>query len=760
MGPRIRRRGDEQRRLTALDQFVTHTGAGGAQGSAIGSDGHTMLPDASRPETSGDDHISVIDIAPNRFQIQPLDENNTNYFNRELSWLAFNARVLSLAGDPDTPLLERVKYLAIYSSNLDEFFQVRVSGLRDLVAAEVRVRTPDGRTPGEQLRAIRHAVEKLERFRQWVFSERIIPELGSVGISIPSYNELGIADTQIADEYFDEQVFPVLTPLAVDPGHPFPYISDLSLNLGVRVRRPGDARTRFARIKLPGTLHRLVPLSEPGRFIRIEDLIVAHLDQLFPGLEVVEHLAFRVTRNADLNYADEEADDLLELVEMELRRRRFGNAIRLEIGASSGDSIRTLLRDELQIEDDDVYLENAFLAMDDLWSLMRLDRPELRFDDFAPVVPARVSNRSGDGVDLFEELRTKDLLVHHPYESFGASTQELIIRASKDRDVVAIKMTLYRTSTDSPIIQALMSAAEAGKQVAVLIELRARFDERANIAWAKKLEQAGVHVTYGLPGLMIHAKLTMIVRRESGRLVRYCHFGTGNYNHGTARLYGDFGLLTASEKLGDEVAVLFNTLTGYGGEVSYDDLLVAPAGLRGGLSELIRQEMQSDDGHIIMKMNSLVDPSMIGLLYEASQAGVRIDLIVRGICGLRPGVPGLSENIRVRSLIGKYLEHARIYCFANAAGLDEPIVYMGSADLMPRNLDRRVETLVAISAPDVEAQILESLKLELTENLQAWNLESDGSWTRTTGPDHVDLHTLFEQRAVERRELQKSPKPR
>ena len=739
---------------------MTQIGVGGAQSGAVDSDWQHMSADALRLETSSDDPVSVIDIAPNRFQIAPLDVNSTNYFNRELSWLAFNARVLSLAGDPDTPLLERVKYLAIYASNLDEFFQVRVSGLRDLVAAEVRVRTPDGRTPLEQLQAIRRAVEKLERFRQWVFSERIIPELGSAGIAIPSYDELGIVDSQIADSYFDEQVFPILTPLAVDPGHPFPYISDLSLNLGVRVRRPGDERTRFARIKLPGTLHRLVPLSEPGRFIRIEDLIVAHLDQLFPGLEIVEHLAFRVTRNADLNYADEEADDLLELVEMELRRRRFGNAIRLEIGASSGDSIRSLLRDELQVEDDDVYVENAFLAMDDLWSLMRLDRPELRFDDFSPVVPARVSNRSGEVVDLFEELRTKDLLVHHPYESFGASTQELITRAARDKDVVAIKMTLYRTSTDSPIIQALMSAAEAGKQVAVLIELRARFDERANIAWAKKLEQSGVHVTYGLPGLKIHAKLTMIVRRESGRLVRYCHFGTGNYNHGTARLYADFGLLTASEKLGDEVAVLFNTLTGYGGEVSYDDLLVAPAGLRSGLSDLIRREMEADHGHIIMKMNSLVDPSLIGLLYEASQAGVRIDLIVRGICGLRPGVPGLSENIHVRSLIGKYLEHARLYCFANAGGPKKAIVYMGSADLMPRNLDRRVETLVAISAPDVEERILESLELELTENLQAWSLRSDGSWTRTTGPGHIDLHSLFEQRAVERRELQKSPKPR
>ncbi len=723
------------------------------QGGAAISDGQSVTADT--PSSN-----SVIEISPNSFEIAPLDINDTNYFNRELSWLAFNARVLSLAADPDTPLLERVKYLAIYASNLDEFFQVRVAGLRDLVAAEVRVRAPAGRVPVEQLRDIRVAVEKLERFRQRVFTEEVIPALGSVGIAIPRYSELGAADRQIADAYFDEQVFPVLTPLAVDPGHPFPYISDLSLNLGVQVRRPGDDRTRFARVKVPDTLHRLVPLSQEGRFIRIEDLLVAHLDQLFPGLEVVEHLSFRVTRNADLNYADEEADDLLELVEMELRRRRFGNAVRLEIGTSSGDSIRTLLRDELPIDDADIYVENAFLAMRDLWDLMKLERPELRFEAFSPVVPARVSNRSGDEVDLFEVLRSRDLLVHHPYESFAASTQALIIRAAKDPDVVAIKMTLYRTSTDSPIVRALMSAAEAGKQVAVLIELKARFDERANIAWARKLEQSGVHVTYGLPGLKIHAKITMVVRRESGRLVRYCHFGTGNYNHGTARLYSDFGLLTASEKLGDEVAVLFNTLTGYGGDVSYDDLLVAPAGLRKGLSELIRREMEAENGRIIMKMNSLVDPGMIGLLYEASQAGVQIDLIVRGICGLRPGVPGLSENIRVRSLIGKYLEHSRLYYFANAWGVGESVVYMGSADLMPRNLDRRVETLIAISHAGVADELVSSLERELEDSIQGWMLRSDGSWKRTTGDGHLDLHKYFEERALERKELQKTATPR
>ena len=685
------------------------------------------------------------------FGVAPLDLNPTNYFNRELSWLAFNARVLSLATDVKVPLLERIKYLAIYAGNLDEFFQVRVSGLRDLVAGEVRFRSPDGRTPEEQLEAIRSAVEQLEAHRQEIFVNQLLPQLELQGISIKHYEDLGPDDQKLADAYFDDQVFPILTPLAVDPGHPFPYISDLSLNLGVRVRRPGEDRTRFARLKIPDQVGRLVRLTTPGSFMRIEDLIAAHLDQMFPGLEVVEHLTFRVTRNADLNYRDEEADDLLELVEMELRRRRFGNAVRLEIGPGGSNSIRSLLRRELELEDADIYVDRSFLAMTDLWSLMKLDRHDLRFDDFAPVVPARVSQRSGEEVDLFDELRSRDLLVHHPYESFSASTQELIRRAAKDPDVVAIKMTLYRTSSDSPIIRALIRAAERGKQVAVLIELKARFDERANIEWAKSLEQAGVHVTYGLTGLKIHAKLTMVVRREAGQMVRYCHFGTGNYNHGTAKLYGDFSLMTANEKLGDEVAVLFNTLTGYGGEVSYDDLLVAPNGLRPGLNALIRKEMRSPNGRIVMKMNSLVDPGMIGLLYEASQAGVQVDLIVRGICGLRPGVPGLSDNIRVRSIIGRYLEHARLYYFANGDSNDGPIVYMGSADLMQRNLDHRVETLVAVSDAAVAERLGTALEMDLAPNLQSWYLSADGSWTRDGSDGLMDLHAEFERLAIDRR---------
>ena len=705
---------------------------------------------------SEENAIHVIDpvlaLDTRAFTIAPLDHNPTNYLNRELSWLAFNGRVLSLATDVKIPLLERLKFLAIYAGNLDEFFQVRVSGLRDLVAGEVRFRGPDGRTPDEQLEAIRAAVEQLEAHRQDIFANQLLPQLELQGISIKCYDELSSDDVKIADSYFDDQVFPILTPLAVDTGHPFPYVSDLSLNLGVRVRRPHEERPRFARVKIPDQLDRLVKLSTPGSFLRIEDLIVAHLDQLFPGLEIVEHQAFRVTRNADLTYRDEEADDLLELVEMELRRRRFGNAIRLEIGPSSSDAIRRFLRRELEVEDADIYVDNSFLAMTDLWSLMKLDRADLMYEDFAPVVPARVSGRSGDSVDLFDELGNRDLLVHHPYESFSATTQEFIRTAASDPDVVAIKMTLYRTSSDSPIIRALVRAAERGKQVAVLIELKARFDERANIGWARTLEQAGVHVTYGLPGLKIHAKLTMVVRRESGRMVRYCHFGTGNYNRGTAKLYGDFSLMTANAKLGDEVAVLFNTLTGYGADdVAYDDLLVAPHGLRPGLNELVRQEMRSDNGRIIMKMNSLVDPGMIGLLYEASQAGVQIDLIVRGICGLRPGVPGLSDNIRVRSIVGRYLEHARLYYFANGGGEGADLVFMGSADLMQRNLDHRVEALVAVSDHVVSKRLVDALHLDLEPNLQSWYLASDGSWTRDGTDGLLDLHGEFERQAIERR---------
>lgn len=709
--------------------------------------------DEHRTPFSVADALSIDDDS---FGVAVLDRNETPFLNRELSWLAFNARVLAMAADSAQPLLERVKFLAIYATNLDEFFQVRVAGLRDQVAAGVRRPTPDGRTPQDQLADIRVAVEALEQQRQTVFADHVLPELHEHGVTISTYESLSAEDRKIADEYFDEQVFPILTPLAVDPGHPFPYISDLSLNLGVQVRRHGDERRHFARIKIPSTVRRLVELSDPSSFIRIEDLTTAHLGQLFPGLEIVEHLAFRVTRNADLIYRDEEADDLLELVEMELRRRRLGGAVRLEIGSSDAESVRSLLIRELRVDDADVYVETGFLAMKDLWSLMRIDRPDLLYHEFSPVIPSRLSPGSGGDVSMFEELKVRDLMMHHPYESFSATTQEFIRQAAVDPDVVAIKMTLYRTSSDSPIVRSLIRAVESGKQVAVLIELRARFDERANIEWARTLEQAGVHVTYGLAGLKVHTKLTMVVRREAGRMVRYCHFGTGNYNQGTARIYCDFGLLTASAEIGDQIGVLFNTLTGYGGDVVYDDVLVAPGRLRWGIETLIRNEMTAPDGRIVFKMNALVDPHMIELLYEASQHGVQIDLIVRGVCCLRPGVPGLSENIRVTSIIGRYLEHARIYMFANGRGLGRPIFYIGSADLMPRNLDHRVEALISISDPATQRELEESIELDLGNNWQSWTLAADGSWVRDRSDDRVDLHTTFENLALERRALTSS----
>lgn len=695
--------------------------------------------------------LIALDVDGPEHVVAALDHTDTDYLNRELSWLSFNARVLAMAATDGVPLLERVRFLAIYTSNLDEFFQVRMGGLGDQVAASVRLRTPDGRSPQEQVDAIRLAVEALERHRQAIFVDRVGPELQSIGLHIRPYGDLDDLDRKVADEYFDEHVYPILTPLAIDPGHPFPYISDLSLNLGVCLLQPDDERRRFARVKIPNTVSRLVPLASAGVFTKIEDVVAAHLDRLFPGHEVVEHVTFRVTRNADLNYRDEEADDLLELVEMELRRRRFGNAVRIEIDRTSAVSVIELLHSELDIGDSETYLDTGFLAMVDLMELVDLDRPELKFAEVAPVVPARLASVDGNDVDFFAELRLGDILVHHPYESFTSSVQEFIRQAAEDPDVVAIKMTLYRTSSDSPIVQSLVHAVESGKQVAVLIELRARFDERANIEWARTLEQEGVHVTYGLAGLKVHSKVVMVVRREGSRLVRYCHFGTGNYNEGTARLYCDFGLFTASPSLGDEVGLLFNTLTGYGHGVDYDGVLVAPGNMRAGLIDLIRAEMESENGWIILKMNSLVDPELIGLLYEAGRAGVQVDLIVRGICGLRPGVPGLSENIRVRSIIGKYLEHARIYFFANGRGAGRSLTYIGSADLMPRNLDHRVEVLVAIDDPKVEEQLLEAIEIDLTPSIQAWDLEADGSWHRMTGDGLIDIHARFELEAVRRR---------
>jgi len=674
----------------------------------------------------------------------------TDYFSRELSWLAFNGRVLSLAGDPDVPLLERARYLSIFATNLDEFFQVRVSGLADRVAAELTERTLDGHTPGEQLHRVRQVSSELCCEQQRLFLEEVQPALAAEGIHLLSAGDLHEDERDRLRAHFSDRVFPVLTPLAVDPGHPFPFVSDLSLNLAVLMRDPVNSERRFARIKVPNTLDRWVPASEgTNRFVALEDVIAAHLDMLFPGMELLEHHMFRVTRNADLTLNDEDAEDLLIAVQMELRRRRFQWAIRLEVADSMSDEVLDLLLRELDLPADAVDRIRGPVDLSGLNEIADLPRPELRWPHWRGITEPELSS-DGGRADFFRVLRSGDVLVHHPYSSFSRSVGALIRQAASDPAVLAIKLTLYRTSGDSPIIDALVEAADSGKQVAVLVELKARFDEARNISWARRLEQAGAHVAYGLVGLKIHAKIAMIVREESDGIRRYCHIGTGNYNHRTARLYDDFGLLTADPEVGAEVASLFNRLTGYGHSVDHERLITAPEQLRARITELIEQETHTPGrGRIILKLNSLADGPMIDHLYKASQAGVEIDLIVRGLCGLRPGVPGLSETIRVRSIVGRFLEHSRIYHFANGDGPGRPATYIGSADLLTRNFDRRVEALVRVDDPGLAARVLEVAEVCLTDERLAWTLGSDGVWTRCGGADD-DPHVRLQQLALDR----------
>ncbi len=590
------------------------------------------------------------------------------YLNRELSWLDFDARVLALAGDDDVPLLERAKFLAIFSQNLDEFFQVRVAGLKDQVAAGVTTSTPDGRSPAQQLLDVRDEVERLNDRSLAVFHDEIVPALREVGIVFSAWDELDDDDRKYLDEVFEERIYPVLTPLAVDPGHPFPYISDLSLNLAVVVRDPVSHARRFARVKVPLLLPRFVVTPDGERFVALEQVIAAHLQSLFPGMDIEGHYPFRVTRNADLTLGEEEADDLLVAVEFELRRRRFGKAVRLEIDTSMTAEIRELLERELDVDDDDVYLHDGPIDLGGLWAVHGVDRPDLKDPVWVPITQARLASGDDEKVSFFRELRKGDILLHHPYSSFATSVEEFIRQAAADPKVLAIKMTLYRTSGDSSIINSLIRAAESGKQVVALVELKARFDEANNIEWARELEKAGVHVVYGLVGLKIHTKTTLVVREEQEGMRRYCHIGTGNYNPKTARLYEDLGLLTCDPEIGADLTELFNYLTGYARDVEYHKLLIAPNDLRPRLLELIAGQGGSPPGSIVMKMNSLVDAEMIDALYEASRQGVSIDLIIRGICCLRPGVPGLSDNIRVRSIVGRYLEHSRIYKFGDEPG--------------------------------------------------------------------------------------------
>ncbi len=672
------------------------------------------------------------------------------YRNRELSWLDFNKRVLAMAEDPRVPLLERAKFLAIFSQNLDEFFQVRVAGLKDLVAAGVATTSPDGRTAAQQLLDIRDRLDLLLPRMQPVFLDQVAPALAEAGIRLSSWADLDEEDEKFLVETFEERIFPVLTPLAVDPGHPFPYISNMSLNLAVMVRDPVEEERRFARVKVPSLLPRFVVLPDGERYVPLEQVIAAHLDQLFPGMEIEQHHAFRVTRNADLTLEEEEADDLLAAVEIELRRRRFGRAVRLEIDAAMSDEVRELLQRELVLADDDVYEHVAPLDLGGLWAVHGLDRPDLKDPPYTRVTPALLSADDGERVDMFAAVRRGDMLVHHPYESFRTSVEELVRQASTDPHVQAIKMTLYRTSGDSPIARSLIRAAERGKQVAVIVELKARFDESANIEWARALETAGVHVAYGLIGLKVHAKTLLIVRDESDGLRRYCHIGTGNYNSRTARTYEDMGLLTCDPDIGSDLTQLFNELTGYGRNVDYRRLLVAPRMLRSGIVDLIRGEVaaeqaQPGQGRVTMKMNSLVDTDLIDELYAASQAGVGIDLIVRGICCLTPGVAGLSETIRVRSIVGRYLEHSRIYRFANGDGPGRPRVLIGSADLMPRNLDRRVEVLTPVVEPALQQRLDEVLEVELADDVLAWTMGPDGRWTRASPGGSIETHARLQQ---------------
>ena len=683
-------------------------------------------------------------------EIQPGADR---YLNRELSWLEFNRRVLTLAETPAVPLLERAKFLAIFSQNLDEFVQVRVAGLKDQVAAGVASLSPDGRTAAEQLLEIRDRVTELVAHQESIFLDQVAPELGRAGIFLSDWDALDEDDRKHLVEVFETRIFPVLTPLAVDPGHPFPYISNLSLNLAVVVHNPETGERRFARVKVPPLLPRFVVMPDGERYVPLEQVIAAHLELLFPGMEIEEHHAFRVVRNADLTLEEEEADDLLAAVEMELRRRRFGRAVRLEIAEGMTESLRSLLMRELDVEADDVYEHRGPLDLGGLWAVYALDRPDLKDPVWTPITQSRLAVEDDERLDIFAVLREGPVLVHHPYASFATSVEEFIHQASADPDVLAIKITLYRTSGDSPIVKSLIRAAERGKQVVALVELKARFDEQANIAWARALEAVGVHVVYGLVGLKTHTKTALVVRQEETGIERYCHVATGNYNPKTARIYEDIGLLSADPDLGADLTQLFNYLTGYGRPQEYRKLLVAPMMLRPKLRKLIKREMKAKDGgHIVLKMNSLVDPEMIEQLYEASKAGVEIDLIVRGICCLRPGVPGLSERIRVRSIVGRYLEHSRVFRFAHGGRDGRPAYYIGSADLMPRNLDRRVEAVIPIDAPELQERLDQILEVNLADDALAWVLDADGTWRKLSqdGTGTVDTHRRLQELAVER----------
>lgn len=662
--------------------------------------------------------------------------------NRELSWLDFNRRVLSLAGEAGIPLLERVKFIAIASSNLDEFFQVRVAALHDQVAADIVTATPDGRTPLEQLAAITGVVREHISIQEDIVANQLRPLLSAEGIEILSWNELSEPDQSYAVEIFQRRIFPVLTPLAVDPAHPFPYISNLALSIAAMVCDPETGERRFARLKIPTVFPRLVALSDGQRFVPVEQVIAAHLHTLFIGMVIEEWAVFRVTRNADLTVEDEEADDLLAAVELELRRRRFGRAVRLEVETSMSPAMLDVLQRELELGNDAVTFHRQLLDLTCLFNIHGLDRPTLKDAPWPPVTAGRIARAEETDRSLFSVIRERALMVHHPYESFASSIEAFIDEAAADPRVQSIKMTLYRTSGDSPIARSLIRAAERGVQVAVLVELKARFDEATNATWARTLERAGVHVVYGVVGLKTHAKCVLVVRSDADGLRRYVHFGTGNYNSKTARVYEDIGFLTCDPAMGEDATQLFNHLTGYSRAHDYKSLVVAPHGLRNRLLQFIATEASyGSEGHITIKTNSIGDPEVIEALYAASQAGARIDLLVRGICCLRAGVPGLSENIRVRCVLGRYLEHSRVYRFGHGGADGSPAHFIGSADLMPRNLDRRVELLAPVEHPKHIAWLDQVISFYLAPDVVAFDMQPDDTWLRVGPTDSFAPHS-------------------
>jgi polyphosphate kinase len=706
----------------------------------------TEIEAEARPEENLWHHgDSAVAAPPAATPAALTDLPEDRYLNRELSWLDFNARVLALAADNSLPLLERAKFLAIFASNLDEFYMVRVAGLKRRDEMGLSVRSADGLTPREQLALIGEQTQRIATRHARVFLDSVRPALAEEGIHIVTWADLAQAERDELSTYFHEQVFPVLTPLAVDPAHPFPFVSGLSLNLAVMVRQPEDGGQHFARVKVPNNVDRFVELgagdTDDGegptiiRYLPMEELIAAFLPVLFPGMEIVQHHAFRITRNADYEVEEDRDEDLLQALERELARRRFGSPVRLEVADDMTESMLELLLRELDVNPGDVIEVPGLLDLSSLWQIYSLDRPALKDPAFVPATSPAFADRETPR-SIFATLREGDVLLHHPYESFSTSVQRFIEQAAADPNVLAIKQTLYRTSGDSPIVRALVNAAEAGKQVVALVEIKARFDEQANIRWARELEQAGVHVVYGYVGLKTHCKTLLVVRREGSAIRRYCHIGTGNYNGKTARLYEDVGLLTASPEIGADLTDLFNSLTGYSRKVSYRNLLVAPHGIRTGIIERVEHEIaahrEHGGGRIRLKMNALVDEQVIDALYRASMADVRVEVVVRGICALRPGAEGFSDNISVRSILGRFLEHSRIMHFNR---INE--FWIGSADMMHRNLDRRVEALVQVKDPRLTAYLDELFESALDPSTRCWELGPDGQWIAAPQDGHT-----------------------